>query len=422
MSDTGWPPDGIRPPPSSGGADAMEGHGVADRAVASVFGTDGTPAGALGTTGSADWATDPLRAVRDYLRVCGLPGEGDDDNGAPALAASTLSGNVVDLTLAMQMMQASFSNAQAATSMAEIKINTVKLKASQAEQNAHYKKSVESARDAESKSGGILGFFKKLFKMIAAVAGIVLSALAVAASGGAAGPLLAFAVVGLVSASIGLASEISQAAGGPPISVSGMLTKMGTALAKACGATDEDAEKIGKVVGNSIGAPLCLIDPSVLGELTGGIAALSGADPLVIGIVSVVGTLLAVGLSFAVMPKFEGSETMNKIAAAAMKMTGLKQGLMVAKGLADGASGVVGGTQGVLVARSQWDADNARADAKASSVQTMKLQQQMDDLLDEVRKLFEQVEESYRGATQILSRASQSYQLLARNMGGRVGA
>ncbi|WP_347555960.1 type III secretion system translocon subunit SctE [Robbsia sp. KACC 23696] len=431
MSDTALPPDGIRPPLSGAMGDDPGGIAAAPpgtgRGAVDPNKGAATATGALGVGGGADQAIDPLRAVRDFLRASGLPdgagGGGDDGNGAPALAPSLLTGNTEDLAIAMQLMQASFSNAQADTTMGDIKNNAVKLKASQAEQNANYKKSVESAREAEAQSGGILGFFKKLFKIVAAVAAVVLSALAVAATAGAAAPLLAFAVAGTVGAVIGLVSEISQLAGGPAISISGLLTKMGTALVKACGGSDKEAEQLGKVVGNGIGFLLGAVDPSVLGELVGGIAAVSGASPNVIAIVTVVATLATVVVTaLATGAMFKGAESATKLAGTLAKMSGLKYGLTVTKGVAEGSSSVIAGTQGIIVAKHQLDADQARADAKASSVKTLKLQQQMDDLLDDIRKMFEDVEESYRGASQMLGRASQSYQLLARNMGGRVGA
>ncbi|KKB65220.1 hypothetical protein WM40_00860 [Robbsia andropogonis] len=428
MSDTALPSSGAWSSTNETYGDGLDGGNAAKpgggRAPGEPTSTTGAPAGAPRMNVGVDPTIDPLRALRDYLRTSSVSGgSGDDDNGAPALAPSHLSGNVEDMALAMHLMQASFSNAQAGTALAEIKNNSVKLKASQAEQNAHYKKAVESGREAEAKSGGVLGFFRKLFKATAALAGIVLSAIAVAATAGAAAPLLAFAVAGAIGATISLASEISQAAGGPPISLSAMLTKMGTALALACGASEEDAEKIGKVAGNSMGVLLAVIDPSILGELAGGIAALSGASPTVMGIITVVATLAAVALTMAgTNALLKGVEGGNKLVGVLAKMAGLKYGLMVTKGVAEGAGGIVGGTQGILVARSQFEVDTARADAKAASVQTMKLQKQMDDLLEEVRRLFERVEDSYSGATRMLGRASQSYQLLARNMGARMGA
>jgi hypothetical protein len=415
-------------PLSSGGLGGIKER---DDAVTSARGAE-TAQGALGMPDTVS-RLDLSQGLGHLLGVRGGAGDVDDKNGAPALMPSTMTFDVADMAIRLRELQATIEEARTATNLTEIDINGVRLKASHTEQNANYKKSVDSARDAEAKSGGVLNFFKKLFKVVAAVAGLVLSALAAVATGGASAPLLAFAVLGVISASISMVSEISEWAGGPRISVSDLMSKMGTEIAKAFGATGDEAEKIGKVLGNAIGIAATLgaalvIDPSVLGAVAGGIADLAGASGTTIAIISAVATLACViaqvGVSFK-LASGAPTEMMDKLG----KMMGGSDKLILFKNVMSGsklgldavATGL-GAGQGVAVAFDRQDADLARADAKSAELRSMQIQTELDELIDGLKKIFMQMEEGVLTTLRMVGRASQTHTLLAQNRGTHVGA
>src|SRR5690606_42160191 len=96
----------------------------------------------------------------------------------------------------------------------------------------------------------VFGWIGKVFAFVAAIATVVAAAVATVASGGTAAPLLALAVVGAISATLMLASAISQECGGPEISINSLIQHtVGKFLTDVCGVDPEQASNICKILG-----------------------------------------------------------------------------------------------------------------------------------------------------------------------------
>src|SRR5690606_29222578 len=108
------------------------------------------------------------------------------------------------------------------------------------------------------------------FAFVAAIVSVVAAAAATIATGGAAAPLLALAIVGAIAATMSLANAISQECGGPEISINSLIQHtVGKFLTDVCGMDPKQAENICKVLGGamSIACPIMLaIEPSLLGN------------------------------------------------------------------------------------------------------------------------------------------------------------
>lgn len=120
------------------------------------------------------------------------------------------------------------------------------------------KKMEQSAQQVEKKAKKsiwqkILAVITKIFSYVAAVVGVVVAAAATIASGGAALPMLAFAGAMLVTM---VANDISEAAGGPKISLTEGLTKLSKCILKACGVPPAKLDKAAALLGLALGVVL----------------------------------------------------------------------------------------------------------------------------------------------------------------------
>src|SRR5690606_41547748 len=95
----------------------------------------------------------------------------------------------------------------------------------------------------------VFGWIGKVFAFVAAIATVVAAAVATVASGGTAAPLLALAVVGAISATLMLASAISQVCGGPETSSNSLIPHpVGKLPTDVCGGDREHAASICSVL------------------------------------------------------------------------------------------------------------------------------------------------------------------------------
>lgn len=394
--------------------------------------------------------------------------------GAPVLEGPSKTMSPSDMVAFLAYLQGKTQDAQMKTSaqgldIAQNKITEAHGKAIEKleEWGRNCAAAAEKAKAAESS-----GWFGKIFGFIAAAIAVVVAVVATAATAGAGGPLLALAVIGLVSATISLASQISVECGGPALELSSLCTMACTAFLKAMpGVSDEDAEKwggamAGLVVMAATMGTAALIDPAFAGLAISSFAGISGdADDmaLVAGIASAV---VAIGISIAMVCCSPGSaagavddvvgagakvaDAAGDVASASAKVAdaagdAASAGAKVADAAADvglaasktvdklkvvqitGAvlqatsSGVSGGfkiDEGIKKddqADAQNAADLALVAKERFTLQAAKLAADMEKLREEMKKVLEALDSNWQLASKVFSDEKESHDLINAN-------
>ena len=345
-------------------------------------------------------------------------------NGAPSIASpldNISSDDLIDLLQSMRSKSQDQQLATAKTGLDGSRLDAQRNNEAQQKKIQDWIKKCEQA-DKASLAQKIFGWIGKIFAVIAAAIAVVASVAASPFTGGASLALTALAVIGLVGATMSLADQISQEAGGPEISLSNMMTKMVGGLLKACGVPEEKAEQIGKALAGvlAIVAPAALlVEPKLLGTMASGIAALSGADPDLVSKIEMGVTIAAtvtVGIGMAVAG-FQFSKLAGDAVNITAKLTtaimgAVAQATQGVTAIGQGASGIA---KGVLTS----EGDKAMADKKALEALMLKINQQMDEQRDDLRKIIQQMEDSMQVVSQIMQGTADSMKQITSNIGKR---
>lgn len=211
-----------------------------------------------------------------------------NSNGAPWLATpSTTPLSAADLADWLSVMNNESAENQIGPLQQQLKTKNTQQMQALERSNALILKNIDLAKqaDARRKAGGILGWIKKAATFAAAaVAVAVISFVAAPVA-----PLvIAVAVGALLNASLSMASDISQACGGPalPDSMAAALSAGLTALLVQAGVDKDMATGLGMVISGSLALVACLAtgnpaalmaDPAFAGQLVGGAAMLGGS-------------------------------------------------------------------------------------------------------------------------------------------------
>lgn len=369
-----------------------------------------------------------LDVLGKQIQGQGGSGGGNDGlknaNGAPNLAAPAGNISADDLIELLQAIRSKSQDQQLAT--AKLGLDKARMDAKQ-NNEAQQKKIqdwIKKCEDAQKASLAqkIFGWIGKIFAVIAAAVAVVASVAASPFTGGASLALTALAVVGLVAATMSLADQISQEAGGPEISLSNMMTKMMGSLLEACGVPKEKAEQIGKALAGvlAVAAPVALlVEPKLLGTMASGIAALSGADADQISKIEMgvtIAATLTVGIGMAV-----AGFQFSKLAGDAMNVTAkLTTAIMGAVAqTTQGVTAIGQGAAGIAKGKLDADGEKAMADKKALEALMLKINQQMEDQRDELRKIIQQLEEGVQAVTQMIQGTADSMTQITGNIGKR---
>ncbi|MFD4840240.1 type III secretion system translocon subunit SctE [Achromobacter sp. NPDC058515] len=340
--------------------------------------------------------------------------------GAPALqspAAPMSAGDMIDLLRSIRSKSQDAQLAGAKESLQTARINAQKNNEQQAEK---IKEWVDKCKEADSKGilGKIFGWIGKIFAVIASAIAVAVAAAATVASAGAAAPMLALATLALVGSTISLADQISQECGGPQISIGNLLGTIASKFLEACGVDKETAEKIGKVMAGvaALAMPVTLlIEPQMLGTMATGICELAGADPkatAIVGMVVGMAAAVTVGIVTAVASG-GGTAVSSAVKIANGVVTGTAQ---VVQGLTAVGSGAVK----IAVAKDQKAAEDILASKKELDAMLAKLQQQMEDGREEIKKVLQQMEDGVQAVSQMINGAADSMAQITSNLGKRV--
>ena len=406
----------------------------------------------------------------------GTPGV-SDSRGAPEIEPSVgfsfeeLSEALTALTNKTKENQINGYKADLTGAQEKIEQNTLK---SKEKLDEWCKKCAEAANSQKVQS--ILGWVGAAVGLVASIIAVAVAAVvavaACVASAGAATPLAVAAVIGCVvavGACVGsmvamgcqVANEIGSAMGAD-LKLSGLssLVKLAlTAMLKAQGVDEKEAEKIAKALGGVMAlTPLILVDQALAGDAVAGILELSGVSPEVTMWVAMGVTLLTtftIGLATAVLSfgagigsaattaakgtsaVASGASAVAKGASTALDATAkvTKTAAEVAKevskitkivgtiiqglvGLTKGGLQVAQGGVGVATAVYTAEANTKLEDKKRLEALRVGLQALMNDGTEEIKKLIKEIDESLANLSDLINSSGQSRSQLNANIGG----
>ncbi|SAI69987.1 outer protein B [Bordetella ansorpii] len=342
-----------------------------------------------------------------------------DERGAPAISEPSASFNAADMVDLLRSLKGKSQDAQLAAAQKGLESARVKAEKNTEAQLDKIKDWIEKCKEAEGKGllGKIFGWIGKIFAAIAAIAAVAIAAVATAATGGAAAPLLAMAVIGAVGATISLADQISQECGGPEISIGNLVQTMVGKFLEACGVPPETAERIGRVMGGvlAIAMPvMLLVEPQLLGGMAQNIALLAGADEQTAGYIGMavgIAAAITAGIAMAVVSGGAGAGTAATKIASSLVGAGAQ--------IVQGATSVATGGLKISEAIDKRDAENIIADKKELEAAMVKLQKQMEEGREELKKVIQQIEEGLQAVTKMIAGAADSMAQVTSNIGKR---
>lgn len=351
-------------------------------------------------------------------------------NGAPSIGGVTLAFSPEDMAAALLVLQGKTQDQQMKNATQGILIDQQKMADNNTKQlgkiNDWITKCAEAAEKQKAETAS--NWFSTIFGVVAAVVSLVVAAVATVATGGAAAPLLAMAVIGVITTSISLVNQV-RATQEPPQepfdSFSQWAGKQMSNMLVGFGMDKDKADKLGSTLSGVAGilTGAVLIDPAFAGQLMGGIAEALGADETQLAIVKTSFTLLA-GLATAVVMmvacgKIPAGEVMNGMTKI-LDITSKVGGLLTA-GLAIGAGGaaISSGIAKVEGADLKKDAESKLVDKKKLDAMLIELQAAAEQAKDDLKKLLDEIQNGMATVSAMISAGGESRSQIATNMGGK---
>ncbi|WP_298208972.1 type III secretion system translocon subunit SctE [Acidovorax sp.] len=309
-------------------------------------------------------------------------------NGAPQLDGVTVNFSAEDMAAMLLVLQSKTQEAQLSTAKEGLNTNKKKLEDQNQRSMDKINDWIKKCEDqsAKEKANSILNWFQKIFTAIAAAFAVVAAAVATVSTGGLAAPLLALAVLSLASSVVSIASEVDKANGGEGFDhVSewmdpGTLIGKGVGeLAKAVGADDQTAAILSAVY--AVAATIAIMAVSVM--LTGGASASSQIGQM--------------------------QKTI---------LTAARVGQAVA-GVVGGATQVAKGGVDIAIAHDQRDATLIQADKKKIDAIIAKLQKQMEEDREEIKKVLDEMMEGMNIVSKMINSAGESRAQISSNLSGK---
>lgn len=291
--------------------------------------------------------------------------------------------------------------------------------------NATMEKLQELAEKAEKAKRA--GFFAKVFGYIGKVFGLIASALGTAAlafgsavSGGAAAPLLALSIVGMISAASSLANQISAEAGGPTISLGNLFKTMWVKILQAFNVPEDQIDNIAKIVSGASVLALSLIEPSIIGDLVAGSMGLAGSNPETIEKVKMgltAAVALATSIALMAVSFSKAFEKIVNVGESTMNMTWLTahnaaRFATVEKGRAAVGQGIASAIQ----AKYDRSYELAIADKDALKAIMVALRQTLELEQEQIKKIIQEIQDALQVVTGIIRDMFESRAQVTRNL------
>lgn len=362
---------------------------------------------------------DALRTFLSMHKDYSNDGAVTNSRGAPLLADPSLNVVSIDATTRMALLTAQSSEIQKESTITSLNVALEKISKNTEFRLSNLKDISNKAEDqAKHKHASkIFGWIGKVFATVAAVVAVAVFSVATVATGGAAAPLLAIAVIGLVAAGVSLADQISQEVGGPPISLSKMASGFISKVLVACGVDKDKAENIAQVVSMGLFLPaLLILEPSSLGSATQALCELVGVNPddaakigAVIGAISAV----VVGIVMSVVATVATAGLAGPAATAQF----LNSVMQAVAGLIEAGSDIGQGASNIATAKIQKEVSYLQASNVDLSAISDALNNQMKNDQDTLKTLLACIYDSMNSATQIMRSFFDTQDQISRNIG-----
>ena len=348
-----------------------------------------------------------------------------DANGAPLLASPISNLSADDLIELLQSIRSKSQDKQMETARVGLEGSKIQAETNRKLQGEKIQAAAkkQAQQNKSSLAQKIFGWIGKIFAAVAAAVAMVVAAVATPFSGGAAAALVALAAVGLVAACMSIADQISKECGGPEISLSNMMNKMVGGMLKGFGVPEEKATQIAKAVSGTLAIVMpaaLLVEPKLMGNVVQGIAQLSGANEALVDKLTM-GFTMAATLGIAIGTAVVSIGAMAKLPAdlanTAMKLAG--NILQAASKGVEGLSSVGSGVAGIIRGVAERDLGHLNADRKALDAMLAKINQQMEDQREDLRKLIQQIEEGAQAVSQMMQSSADSMSQITSNLGKR---
>lgn len=323
-----------------------------------------------------------------------------DANGAPELPGGIA---LTSEDLPLLIMHLSSESANSAIGPLKERLQTQNLKSQELNQRAiekiHEAIKKAKAEAARRKSGGIMGWVMKVAAVVACVVAVAVTV----ATAGAAAPIAVMAMMALCASLMSLASDISQAKGGPALQPSALVAQGLQAMFIEFGMDPEQARLASQITSGAIAmlAPaLMMIDPSFAGQFAGGIATAAGADAATAGWINMGFTMAAVLGSFVVMV------ACGRADAAVRAGTNVKTIAVMAQAvpkLVEASTGIAKSVNDMELAaiekaQAKLQADSSRLDALIARIARL-----MEENQDQIKVLVENLQSSEKLAMDVLN-------------------
>lgn len=385
------------------------------------------------TAGQADGAS--VQAL-DSATMLGALGETDKEgaaqspgaalisnaNGAPSIGNATIDFSAEDMTLKLLELQSKTRDAQLRTAKEGLGVSRQKIAENHQKSLEKIETWIQKSKSAAAKGklGGIFSWVGKIASFLATAIATVALVAATPLTGGAAAPLLALAIIGLVGSTMSLASSISQASGGPPLELNSLMTKACCAFLQAVGVPEEKLEAASRAMAGGMGllTGAVLVDPQLLGNMVSSIAELSISDPQTAAIVgAVLATAVTIALSVVTAVASGGANSANAVADITKNVSQMAKMAQHLAGATSALSSMAKAGVGISVAFDEHAAASAQIDRKLFAVLLVKLQAQMEESHEQIKKLVQEIQEAVGQVSQMIAAAGESRTQIAANLG-----
>lgn len=343
-------------------------------------------------------------------------------NGAPRLDGVQINFSAEDLAATLLVLQGKTQEAQLRTAKEGLQISRDKMKIQHEKAIKKLDECIKKCASAASKSklGKIFGWVAKVASFVAAA--VSLAALT-AITGGAAAPLMVLAIAAMVGSAISMASSISQELGGPPLELSSLTTMACKAFLGAVGVPADKLESAAKLMGGALALGLApgslLVDNQLLSNVATGIAELGGANQTTCAILSIsIG--LTVGLATAVVGFVAGGGAGVQKTTDVLKT--IADATKAASAITEGAFTAASGAMQIGSSFDQHRADMAQVDRQKFSALLVKLQAQMQEDQEQIKKVVQEMQDGYSAVSQMIASAGESRAQISVNLGQRAMA
>lgn len=335
------------------------------------------------------------------------PGSPTNANGAPVLQQPEIALTTDELALVLGSLNNLIGEDQLKNLKEGIKSDLQKKQ----QQHAAAIKKLEEAfqkyqeQVEKEKANKVLGWFSKAFAFVAAIVCVVAAAVATVATGGAAAPLLALAVMGAVAATVDLASAINVECGGEPFGLGSLMIDGMTKMFQAFGMSEEDAKKAAggvMIAAIALNPAMAIVAPDALTEAFLAVG-MDEKAAMIAGLVITIAIQLAVGI--AMMVATGGASAAGTIAQVATKIAQVTQAVAA---VVNGSLNIASGALNIEIAKIKAEIENLAADKLDLQKLLKALEASMEAQQDAIKEILTMLDQSMQQIAQMIGDSAKS--------------